>query len=276
MALYLNTLVEIEKRMSIDRIDKKIILRLLKDGRASVREISRYTGISPQLVSYKIRSFVNRGIIRSFSIRTSPNLYGYYYAFVAIDNKIEDAIRISSWASCLERIEVVEIYSNTIEELKRDIERVRSMSKEYYMSYIPPQRLYRRSPTVERFIRALRSEPRSSFSRIAEISGLDKRAVVKIYRWLRRNNLMSVIPVIDIDRAGIWIVIVFTRIAERLLLPAGIDYEILLYIRDTPYAFFIVAFLDSYEAKRFISDIISQDRNADIMIIYDYGFKELE
>ena len=155
--------------MAIEKIDRKIILRLLKDGRASVRDISRYTGVSPQLVSYKIRSFISRGIIRSFSIWTSPNLYGYYYAFVAADNKVVDTIRISSWASCLERIEVVEIYSNTMEGLRRDIDHISSMSKEYYMFYIPPQRLYGRSPTVERFIRAIRSEPRSSFSRIAEI-----------------------------------------------------------------------------------------------------------
>jgi DNA-binding Lrp family transcriptional regulator len=262
--------------MVIEKIDKKIILRLLKNGRASVRDISRYTGVSPQLVSYKIRSCISRGIIRSFSIRTSPNLYGYYHAFVAIDSKVVDAIRVSLWVSCLERIEVVEIYSNTMEGLMRDIDRISSMSKGYYMSYIPPQRLYRRSPIVERFIRAIRSEPRSSFSRIAEISGLDRRTAVKIYRWLRRNNLVSVIPVIDIDEAGIKIVIVFTRRAERLLLPAGIDYEVLLYIRDDPYAFFISAFPDSYEAKRFISDIVSQDRDADIMVIYDYGFEEIE
>lgn len=42
--------------MAVEKIDKKILLRLLKGGRASVRDISRYTGLSPQPVSYRIRS----------------------------------------------------------------------------------------------------------------------------------------------------------------------------------------------------------------------------
>lgn len=262
--------------MGVELVDKKILIGLLRDGRSSTRELSRYSGLSPQLISYKIRSFISRGIIRSFSLRTSPNLYGYYYGFVAIDKSVNDFPRISTWASCLEKVELVEIYSQSLEKLKSDIDYLIKKANSYYMSYIPPQRLYRRSAVVEKFIRALRSEPRSSFSRLAEISGLDRKTAIKIYRWLKRNRLARVIPVIDLDKAGIKLIVFFSRAADRLLLPADIEYEVLLYIKDGSSAFSIAAFIDSYDAKKFITYIREQDKEVDIMVIYDYGFKEIQ
>jgi DNA-binding Lrp family transcriptional regulator len=55
--------------MANDIVGKKILIGLLKDGRSSVRKLSSYAGISPQPISYKIRSFMGRGIIGSFSVR---------------------------------------------------------------------------------------------------------------------------------------------------------------------------------------------------------------
>ncbi|MEM4971691.1 MAG: winged helix-turn-helix transcriptional regulator [Sulfolobales archaeon] len=262
--------------MAIEAIDKRVLIGLLRDGRASIRELSRYTGLSPQLISYKLRAFISRDIIKSFSLRISPNLYGYYYGFVAVDSKINDFKRISSWASCLEKIELLEIYSSSLENLGKDMEYLKGRAVSYYMSYIPPQRLYRRSRIVDEFIRALRSEPRASFSRLAEISGLERRSVIKIYRWLKKRRLVRVIPILDLDRAGIKLVVIFTRKADKLLLPVGIEYEVLLHIAEGSNAFFIIAFIDSYDAKKFISEIRGQDREVDIMIIYDYGFLEIE
>lgn len=256
----------------LDDGDKRVLLKLLRDGRSSVRRIALETGLSPQLVSYKIKSMLSKEVIKGFSVVVNPNTYGYYYGFVAVDASLEDLDRSVAWAKCLERIDLAEIYSGSLEDLQRDMERITSRGRLYTMSYIPPQRPLKRSRVVQSFIEALWNKPRSSMTDLSKEVGIPARKALKIYRWLARNRLVTVVPIVDLDKAGIVIALIFTTKIDSIIFPAEEYYEILLYIRDPPRGLLIVAFKDISRAKSFIDTIRSFDGEADIMVITEYRF----
>lgn len=258
----------------LDDGDKKVLLKLLRDGRSSVRRIALETGLSPQLVSYKIKSMVNKEVIRGFSVVINPNIYGYYYGFVAVDAELNDLDRVSAWARCLERINLAELYSGSLEDLRRDMDRIASRGRLYTMSYIPPQRLLKRSRVVESFVDSLWRNPRSSMVEISREIGIPAKKALKIYRWLARNRFLTVVPIVDLDKAGIVIAIIFTKEIDNVIFPAEEYYEILLFIRDPPRGLLIMAFKDISRAKSFIESIRSVDRDADIMVVTEYGFNK--
>lgn len=259
----------------LDDEDKRVLLKLLRDGRSSVRRIALETGLSPQLVSYKIKSMLNKEVIKGFSVLVNPNTYGYYYGFVAVDASLEDLDRSVAWAKCLERIDLAEIYSGSLQELQEDMERIKSRGRLYTMSYIPPQKPLRRSRVVESLIEAMWHKPRSSMVDISREAGIPAKRALKIYRWLARNRLLTVVPMVDLDKAGIVIALIFTTKIDSIIFPAEEYYEILLYIRDPPKGLLIVAFKDISKAKSFIDTVRSFDKEADIMVIAEYRFNKL-
>lgn len=58
---------------SLDKKDKKIITILKNDARASIREISKATGIRPSTVHQRIKKLVENDVIEKFTVRLNDD-----------------------------------------------------------------------------------------------------------------------------------------------------------------------------------------------------------
>jgi DNA-binding Lrp family transcriptional regulator len=61
---------------SLDKKDEKIIAMLKEDGRASIREISKATGIRPSTVHKRIQKLTESGVIEKFTVSLNDEAMG--------------------------------------------------------------------------------------------------------------------------------------------------------------------------------------------------------
>jgi len=83
--------------IKLDLKDRKILFYLIKNSRQSLKTIGRNTGMSKELVHYRIRRLIKNKIINNFSIVVNFEKLGYalmqsYYKFVNINPTIKEEI----------------------------------------------------------------------------------------------------------------------------------------------------------------------------------------
>ncbi len=61
----------------LDDIDREIVEILLRDSRASLKELAQTVGLSSPSVSERLRRLEERGVIRAFTIDIDPKALGY-------------------------------------------------------------------------------------------------------------------------------------------------------------------------------------------------------
>jgi Lrp/AsnC family leucine-responsive transcriptional regulator len=61
----------------LDDIDREIVEILLRDSRASLKELAQAVGLSSPSVSERLRRLEERGVIRAFTIDIDPKALGY-------------------------------------------------------------------------------------------------------------------------------------------------------------------------------------------------------
>lgn len=72
-------------KAKLDKKDKKIVKALYENGRYSIADISRKTGIPRDSVMYRIKKMEESKVIRSFQVVLNPSLLGYeIYSFVTL------------------------------------------------------------------------------------------------------------------------------------------------------------------------------------------------
>lgn len=83
------------KRFITDRVtdltmeyEKLVVYHLLKDGRLSMREISRRIGISHTTTLYYFKKLSEEGVIGPFYLYVNPNLFGFYHSFVVFKGDV--------------------------------------------------------------------------------------------------------------------------------------------------------------------------------------------
>jgi DNA-binding Lrp family transcriptional regulator len=82
---------------SLDVKDKKIIFYLIQNSRQSLKSLGKKVGISKELVSYRIKRLINKGILINFSIvvnfeRLGYSLFQSQYKFININPDIKEEI----------------------------------------------------------------------------------------------------------------------------------------------------------------------------------------
>lgn len=77
-------------RVSLDRKDQKILDELKENSRASIREISKTTGIRPSTVHQRIRRMTENEIIEKFTVRLDDEKVGEgFCVFMLISGSTE-------------------------------------------------------------------------------------------------------------------------------------------------------------------------------------------
>jgi len=64
-------------QMDLDEIDKKMILELLKEPKASLRTLASAVGIALGTASSRLRSLQERGVVRGWSVDLDPHTIGW-------------------------------------------------------------------------------------------------------------------------------------------------------------------------------------------------------
>lgn len=77
------------RKLEIDELDIRILLELLKDGRASFRRVAERVGVSVATVASRVEAMEKRGVIRGYTALVDPMKLGYQITAVI-------QIRISS------------------------------------------------------------------------------------------------------------------------------------------------------------------------------------
>lgn len=75
---------------TLDKKDKKIIAMLKNNARASIREISKTTGIRPSTVHQRIKRLIENGVIEKFTLKLNDEKIGEgFAAFLLISGSPE-------------------------------------------------------------------------------------------------------------------------------------------------------------------------------------------
>jgi Lrp/AsnC family leucine-responsive transcriptional regulator len=61
----------------LDDLDRRLLEILIKDSRASLKELAQQVGLSSPSVSERLRRLEDRGIIRAFTVEIDPQALGY-------------------------------------------------------------------------------------------------------------------------------------------------------------------------------------------------------
>lgn len=256
----------------MDIADKRILFYLLKDGRISQRKIASMLNLTPASVNYKFKRLAEAQILKGFRLYVNPNFYGKTQLFIAFKNhKDFDSDWISFKLKCLEWLNVYGVSASSSAELK---DRVSYMTKELgdsVMSYFPAQSLVKPSKLDEKIIEELKVAPRLPSSDIAEKIGISSKLVEKRIRYLRHRGMILVVPLIDLGKADIVIFSLFSKEIEEI---SNILQECKIWQFSDGYAGITVCYADNMEkAKQYINSARQVDKDADVMIIYDYVFK---
>lgn len=120
----------------LKKLDRKIILQLLKDGRQSLSEIAEAVGTTRQTVAKKIEFFQKKGLIRSFSVELDSNSFGLgikAYILMREDPRVDLRRKheetIKRWPQVSEFCRLFGKYDSIIEVLVRDKEELKDLVK---------------------------------------------------------------------------------------------------------------------------------------------------
>ena len=254
----------------MDELNRKILLMLLKDYNSSQRFIAKKLGISPPAVNYRIDKLLSDGIIRKISLYINPNFYGKYHGYVAFKNYKNWNGEYIAKFECLERTTIYEIESKSIEDLKS---KINSMSEELGTAeiiYIPTQYPYSPSNFDVKLVSIMKDDPKIESIQISEKMKVSSKTVRRHIRYLINKNFMRLIPVVDLNKAGISMFAIFTKnveIARKLF--SEINFR---EISDNKAGIFVNIANDMEEIKRYTDKMREFDKEAELMVAYSYDF----
>ena len=69
--------------MELDNTDRAILQALLKDSRASQRELSRIVGVAQGTITNRLKKLENNGVISGYSVVLDPESVGWTMTIMA-------------------------------------------------------------------------------------------------------------------------------------------------------------------------------------------------
>jgi len=259
----------------MDEIDKKILYYLLKDGRVSQRSISESLGLTPPTLVYRFKKMREDGVLYGFSVLVNPNFYGKYYGFGAFKNiKDFSADWIFFKLKCFEWLNVYGIEGNSIEDIKDKISYMSKDLGEIQMTYVPEQEIITPNQFDVKILSKLLEDPRAQPSDIAESLNLSSKLVSKRLKIMEKKGYIKVLPVINVPKSGS---VIFSMFSMRIKDIRNILNECRFMEITDMRAGIQICFAGSMEeAKKYINAVRAVDKQADVMLIYDYFIKRVD
>ncbi len=256
----------------MDQVDKKILFNLLRDGRVSQRQIAQNVGISAQALGYRMNKLISDGVIKGYSLIVSPLLDGKVEGFAAFKSDREYQGEVSSITKCLEEITLYGFRGDRVEDVERKIAEAGKELGEPVMKYIPPtgQVGMNLNSNDYEIIKLLREDPRMSVTDIASKLDLPYMTVKRRMNLLIKNRLIGVVSQIDLSGGNVVIYSIFSHAVNAL--SQLLEPQTIFVIRDTTAGVLFCYSENLRAAKESISRVRSVDKDADVMVLYDYQF----
>lgn len=256
----------------MDQVDKKILFNLLRDGRVSQRQIAQNVGISAQALGYRMNKLISDGVIKGYSLIVSPLLDGKVEGYAAFKSDKDYHGDVSSITKCLEEITLYGFRGEKIEDVERKIAEAGKELGEPVMKYIPPagQVGMNLNSNDYEIVRLLREDPRMSVTDIAAKLDLPYMTVKRRMNLLMKNRLIGVVSQIDLSGGDVVIYSIFSHSINALT--QLLEPHTIFAIRDASAGVLFCYSENLRAAKESISRVRSVDRDADVMVLYDYQF----
>lgn len=256
----------------MDQVDKRILFNLLRDGRISQRQIAQNVGISAQALGYRINRLISDGVIKGYSLIVSPLIAGQVEGFAAFKSDRQYNGGVSFITRCLEEITLYGFRGDRMEDVEEKIAEAGRELGDPVMKYFPPTAqvgMNLNSNDME-IIRLMRGDPRMPVTGIAAKLDLPYMTVKRRLNLLLKNRLIGVVSQIDLSGGDVVIYSIFSHAVDavtKLLMPHTIFA-----IRDATAGVLFCYSENLKGARDSISRVRSVDRNADVMVLYEYQF----
>ncbi|MEM3675821.1 MAG: winged helix-turn-helix transcriptional regulator [Thermoplasmataceae archaeon] len=254
----------------MDQIDKRIIYSLLRDGRATQRQIASDIGISAQTLNYRFKKLTDDGVIKGFTLHVSPYLNNRVQGFAAFNSEKEYKGKVVMKIRCLEETTLYGFEAETIDGVLRNIRDAGNELGEPVMQYIPsvPPISMNVNSLDLNIIGLLRGDPRSSASDLASKLGIPYLTVKRRINLIFKNHLAGVITRVDLSSGDIILYLIFSNNVEKV---SGILASVLVFsISDQRSGVFICFSENLKYAKENIRKVRTADPDAHVMVLYDY------
>jgi len=121
----------VKKLVKIDKIDKKIIELLKRDGRISYRRIAEEIGRTEVTVRRRVRKLIKEGVIRRFTVVIDPVKIGKsVQAFISVPIDVKETSKLVEKLRNMEEVsEAYFLAGRTILLLKINVEDLSALSR---------------------------------------------------------------------------------------------------------------------------------------------------
>jgi DNA-binding Lrp family transcriptional regulator len=259
--------------MLANEVDKRLLERLLSDGRTSLRRIALDIGMSPSLAAYKFKVFLREGIIRRFTTYVDPAWLGYSKAYVMVEPGASLKHYVALFR-CIEGYDIYELPLKSPEDLGGLLQELAGTSIKVLMI----SDKYRNLGRLDRAIlRILSKHPRASISQIAGELDVPYATIARRLRRLSGNRVFRIIPVIDLEKSGVSLLSVYTRRKRQVMASLGVFASRIVWDFGSDGEGIVTLFAyTKVEARKIAEAIKTSDPDSIVTIKYEYDFKPPE
>lgn len=256
----------------MDALDKQILISMLKSGRYSTTIIATETGISPQLVNYRLKKMLDSNIIKSFKIHLNPYYFNARSVFVAFEgSNISVPQEATSIFKCLEKLYFFELQMDDQNQIEWKIKTLSEKYGNLVMKYSPraPSNIMPLNNNDLQILKILAEKPTTSILEISNNLNTSPRKIRKRIDLMRDHNVFNIIPIIDLSKVDFYFYAFFSKnpfIINNLKGPWTLR------IKDESAGIFIGAANSIAEIKKNLEIAKEVDNNTEVMMIYEYDF----
>ncbi|MEJ2775302.1 winged helix-turn-helix domain-containing protein [Sulfolobaceae archaeon RB850M] len=254
----------------MDEIDKQILLYIFKNPDISQRDIAKELGLSPPSLNYRIKKLQEDGIFLGYTVLVNPNFYGKYFGFVAFKNYYDFyGEGVFFKFKCLEWLNVYGVEGNSFHDIEDKMYRMSKILGEPSMKYFPKQEPVQPKDYDFKIVSQLVKNPKAQISDIVQETGLPQRLVSKRLETLFKKGYVKLLPIVNLKNSDLVMFSMFTRNVKdvRKILESCKILE----ITDGDSGILVCIEFSFERAKKYIDSVRNfADKNADVMIIYDY------
>jgi DNA-binding Lrp family transcriptional regulator len=256
----------------MDSIDKDILVLLLRDGRYSKSKIAEEMGLSPQLINYRIKKMMEKGIIKDFKMHLNPyyfNAKSIFLAFEGSANSVSE--ETTSIFKCLEKLYFFELQGKNLNDLEQRVKELARANGDLKMKYIPKAPISKISlvPADFKILSILKDKPVSSLYEISKAAGISSGKVKRRLEILKNYAVFSIVPIIDLSKVDLFIYAIITKDSSSLNM---IRSSWILRIMDENAGIFVSVAYSISEIKNNLEKVKRVHGDTEVMMVYDYDF----
>lgn len=254
----------------MDDVDNIILFNMLRNPRGHLADMSVGTDLTEQDIYYRLKRIKENNILEKYMLHTNPRINGKREVYLAFDSTKPFTGEVDSVIKCFEKLTVYGI-SGDDSEINKKIQEMKSVLGNPVMEYEPEHQLPDiKLSSLDYFIlKVLLKNPMTPSATIAKEAERKVKQIESRLEFMRKNNIYTIIPKINLSRVNLVIVAFFSMNIEKIVDLFGTEQVI---IHDSISGLALIFEQNMIKAKSVMGKINKLDPNLDVMIVYDYEF----